>query len=96
VEREEKLIRNKIPEIIRAQGGEPIVRVADAGEYRELLREKLVEEARELATADDTHAPEELADDLEVVLALAADLLLEASTLEELRVAKAAERGSFR
>ena len=44
--RNEKLICNKIPEIIRAQGGEPVVRVADAGEYRELLRAKLVEETQ--------------------------------------------------
>jgi predicted house-cleaning noncanonical NTP pyrophosphatase (MazG superfamily) len=92
---EEKLIRDKIPQIIRAQGGEPIVRVAGVGEYRELLRAKLVEEASEAATADDTHVPEELADVLEVVLALAADLGLDAGGLEKLRAAKAAERGSF-
>jgi predicted house-cleaning noncanonical NTP pyrophosphatase (MazG superfamily) len=92
---EEKLIRDKIPQIIRAQGGEPIVRVADASEYRELLRTKLVEEADEVATADDAHAPEELADVLEVVLALAADLGLDPGGLEKLRAVKAAERGSF-
>jgi predicted house-cleaning noncanonical NTP pyrophosphatase (MazG superfamily) len=95
VAHEEKLIRNKIPEIIRANGGELIVRVADAGEYRELLRAKLVEEAAEVATADDAHAPEELADVLEAVLALAADLGLDPGGLEKLRAAKTAERGSF-
>ena len=41
----EKLIRDRVPQIIRAQGDEPIVRIADPGEYRELLRAKLVEEA---------------------------------------------------
>ena len=86
-----KLVRDKIPQIIRAQGGEPIVRIAEVGEYRELLRSKLVE----VATADDAHAPEELADVLEVVLALAADLGLDAGGLEKLRAAKAADRGSF-
>jgi predicted house-cleaning noncanonical NTP pyrophosphatase (MazG superfamily) len=90
-----KLVRDKIPEIIRAQGGEPVVRIAEAGEYRELLRAKLVEEAGEVATADDAHAPEELADVLEVVIALAADLGLDAGGLEKLRAAKAADRGSF-
>jgi predicted house-cleaning noncanonical NTP pyrophosphatase (MazG superfamily) len=59
----------------------PIVRFADPGEYRELLRAKLVEEAHEVATADDAHVPEESADVLEVVLALAADLGLDASRL---------------
>jgi predicted house-cleaning noncanonical NTP pyrophosphatase (MazG superfamily) len=90
-----KLVRDKIPQIIRAQGDEPIVRIAEAGEYRELLRAKLVEEAGEVATADDAHAPEELADVLEVVLALAADLGLDACELEKLRAGKAADRGSF-
>jgi predicted house-cleaning noncanonical NTP pyrophosphatase (MazG superfamily) len=90
-----KLVRDKIPQIIRAQGGEPVVRIAETGEYRELLRAKLVEEAGEVATADDAHAPEELADVLEVVLALAADLGLDAGGLEKLRAAKAADRGSF-
>jgi len=51
--------------------------------------------AGEVATADDAHALEELADVLEVVLALAADLGLDAGGLEKLRAAKAAERGSF-
>src|SRR5580698_7614209 len=91
----EKLIRDKVPQIIRAQGDEPIVRIADPGEYRELLRAKLVEEAHEVATADDAHVPEELADVLEVVLALAADLGVDAGGLERLRSAKAVERGSF-
>jgi predicted house-cleaning noncanonical NTP pyrophosphatase (MazG superfamily) len=48
-----------------------------------------------VATADDAHAPEELADVLEVVLALAADLGLDAGGLEKLRAAKVADRGSF-
>ena len=91
----EKLIRDRVPQIIRAQGDEPIVRIADPGEYRELLRAKLVEEAHEVATADDAHVPEELADVLEVVLALATDLGLDAGGLERLRSAKAVERGSF-
>lgn len=92
---EGKLVRDKIPQIIRVQGGEPILRIADAGEYRELLWAKLAEEVGELTAADDAHAPEELADVLEVVLALAADLGVDAGQLEHLRAAKAAERGSF-
>jgi predicted house-cleaning noncanonical NTP pyrophosphatase (MazG superfamily) len=90
-----KLIRDKVPQLIRAAGGEPIVRTADAAEYRELLRAKLTEEVREVLAADDADAPEELADVPEVVLALAANLGLDASQLERLRMAKAAERGGF-
>ena len=72
-----------------------MVRTADAAEYRELLRAKLTQEVGEVLAADDADAPEELADVLEVVLALAADLGLDASQLERLRMAKAAERGGF-
>src|ERR1035437_9178820 len=53
-----KLVRDKISQIIRAQGGEPIVRVAAAVEYRELLRAKLAEEVGEVLAADDADAPE--------------------------------------
>jgi predicted house-cleaning noncanonical NTP pyrophosphatase (MazG superfamily) len=90
-----KLVRDKVPEIIRANGDEPITRVADAAEYRELLRAKLIEEVNEVLAADDKDALEELADVLEVVLALAADLGPDAGRLEELRIAKAEERGGF-
>jgi predicted house-cleaning noncanonical NTP pyrophosphatase (MazG superfamily) len=91
----EKLVRDRVPQFIRAQGDEPIVRIADRGEYRELLCAKLVEEAHEVVMADDARLPEELADVLEVVLALAADLGFDAGGLERLRAAKATERGSF-
>jgi predicted house-cleaning noncanonical NTP pyrophosphatase (MazG superfamily) len=90
-----KLIRDKVPEIIRANGEEPITSVADAAEYRELLRAKLVEEVDEVLAADDKEAPEELADVLEVVLAFAADLGMDVGQLEEIRRAKAEERGGF-
>jgi predicted house-cleaning noncanonical NTP pyrophosphatase (MazG superfamily) len=91
----DKLVRDKVPQIIRDRGDEPIVRVAEAVEYRQLLLAKLAEETDEVLAADDPDMPEELADVLEVVLALAADLGLDAAQLEELREAKAAERGGF-
>jgi predicted house-cleaning noncanonical NTP pyrophosphatase (MazG superfamily) len=59
------------PQIIRSRGDEPMVRVADRQEYRDLLRDKLTEEVREFLTSED---PEDLADILEVVLALATEL----------------------
>jgi predicted house-cleaning noncanonical NTP pyrophosphatase (MazG superfamily) len=92
---EEKLVWDRIPQIIRAQGDGPIVRIADPVKTRELLRAKLVEEAHEFVKADDVHVPEELADVLEVVLAFGADFGLGAAGLEKLRAAKAVDRGSF-
>lgn len=87
-----KLVRDKIPQIIRDTGAEPVFRVADAEEYRGLLRAKLVEEVEEFLTSED---PTELADVLEVLLALAGDLGVDRDHLEKLRTAKAFERGGF-
>ncbi|MFF1343910.1 nucleoside triphosphate pyrophosphohydrolase [Streptomyces sp. NPDC058290] len=90
-----KLVRDRIPQIIRADGAEPEVYVADPDEYRQRLRAKLTEEVAEYMEADETHAPEELADVLEVAFALAADLGVDPDQLEKLRASKAEQRGGF-
>jgi len=88
-----KLVRDKIPQIIRDKGLEPVVYVADGDEYAARLRDKLTEEVNEfLASDSDT---EELADVLEVVYALAALTGTDPQQLEKLRAAKADERGGF-
>ncbi|MEU5991267.1 nucleoside triphosphate pyrophosphohydrolase [Spirillospora sp. NPDC047418] len=88
----EKLVRDRIPEVIRAAGGRPETRVADPAEHGARLRAKLVEEGGEYIASGD---PEELADVLEVVHALAAAHGISPAELEHLRSAKAAERGAF-
>jgi predicted house-cleaning noncanonical NTP pyrophosphatase (MazG superfamily) len=90
--RPEKLVRDRIPEIIRRSGRRPQVRVAADDEYVALLRAKLYEEAGEYVSS---HDPEELADLLEVIRALGSAHGVEPAELEELRAAKAAERGGF-
>ncbi|MFE5771380.1 nucleoside triphosphate pyrophosphohydrolase [Streptomyces sp. NPDC056485] len=90
-----KLVRDRIPQIIRADGAEPEVYVAEPAEYRERLRAKLAEEVAEYMDADETDAPEELADVLEVAFALAADLGVNADQLEKIRASKAEQRGGF-
>jgi predicted house-cleaning noncanonical NTP pyrophosphatase (MazG superfamily) len=91
-----KLVRDRIPEIIRASGTEPTTYRAGPAEFRQRLRDKLLEEVDEFLTADDGPiAVEELADILEVVYALAADLGTTKDALETTRAAKAAERGAF-
>jgi predicted house-cleaning noncanonical NTP pyrophosphatase (MazG superfamily) len=87
-----KLVRDKIPQIIRSSGLVPLVRVAEDDEYGRLLREKLREEVGEFLDSDDPH---ELADVLEVLHALAGHLGLGVDGLETIRVAKASERGGF-
>ncbi len=67
-----KLVRDKIPDLIRANGQTPIIRIADPAERVAYLRAKLfeeVEEFRDAQTEDDRI--EEIADVFEVVLALA-------------------------
>ncbi|MEU3423096.1 nucleoside triphosphate pyrophosphohydrolase [Streptomyces murinus] len=89
-----KLVRYRISQLIRDGGGEPLVHTADRDEYHDRLRDKLREEVAEFLAADDNAAPEELADVLEAVHALAADLGGR-DRLEQLRAAKAAECGGF-
>jgi predicted house-cleaning noncanonical NTP pyrophosphatase (MazG superfamily) len=89
-----KLVRDRIPEIIKEAGKRPTTRVADEAEYRALLEAKLEEELAELRQPDASR-PEELADILEVVLALAEVEGLSPGHLYALRHKKAEERGKF-
>ncbi len=62
-----KLVRDKIPQIIEANGQKPVIRILDDREYIACLERKLDEEVREF---HDDRTVEELADILEVVYAL--------------------------
>lgn len=88
-----KLVRDRIPEIIRAEGLEPVIYTADAEEYGTRLRDKLREEVAEFIASDND--PEELADILEVLYALAEQMGISRQQLEELRAVKAEKRGGF-
>lgn len=88
-----KLVRDKIPDLIRAQGERPIFRTLDEGEYRRCLEAKLDEEVKEFHR--DQNA-EELADILEVVYALAESMGYCKEELEKIRREKAEKRGAFR
>lgn len=41
----DKLVRDRVPEVIRENGEEPAVHAVEGDAYRERLREKLVEES---------------------------------------------------
>ncbi|WUI03845.1 nucleoside triphosphate pyrophosphohydrolase [Spirillospora sp. NBC_00431] len=90
--RSEKLVRDRIPEIIREGGRLPETRAASPEEHAGLLRAKLYEEAGEYVAGGD---PAELSDLLEVVHALAELHGLTRHELEEQRSAKAATHGGF-
>lgn len=91
-----KLVRDRIPEIIRSEGRRPVVEVLSADQRKGALLAKLVEEAGEAAEADGGDLPEELADVLEVVRALAAELGLSLGDVTELADRKTAARGGFK
>jgi predicted house-cleaning noncanonical NTP pyrophosphatase (MazG superfamily) len=86
-----KLVRDKIPEIIRANGEMPVTRILDDKEYLQELVRKLDEEVAEFKS---DMSLEELADIQEVVLALA-DTIANREELEKVRVEKAKARGRF-
>jgi len=88
-----KLVRDRIPEFIREDGLDPVIRAAGPAEYATRLRDKLGEEVAEFLVSESD--PAELADILEVVYALAADTGIGRAELEALRAAKAESNGAF-
>jgi len=93
--RYDKLVRDRIPEIVCKAGKTPVTRVAADDELRSLLEAKLQEETDELRKSPPARRGEELADILEVVQALACLEGLTPEALEVLRAKKAVERGGF-
>jgi len=91
-----KLVRDRIPEIIASTGDTAVARVLDEAQYRTELERKLMEECGEALQTDVTSERlEELADILEAVTALAA---LEGATFDEvaeLARQKREKRGGF-
>lgn len=88
-----KLIRDKIPEIIEATGKQCIVEVMNEAEYIDALDRKLNEE---LAEYQADKSLEELADLLEVMYAVAEARGYSIEELESVRKAKAEKRGGFK
>lgn len=91
-----KLVRDRIPEIIRAAGGTPVTETLGDSGYDGALREKIAEEAGEVRVASGRDALlGELADVIEVAYALATHHGISRDEIEEARVRKHAERGGF-
>jgi len=89
----DKLIRDRIPEIIQSRGIEPEVRIADEEEYARRLAEKLIEEAHEFSESGEIA---ELADTLEVLEAICAHRGVSLEVVQAMKTAKAKEKGRFR
>ncbi|MDD2916981.1 MAG: nucleoside triphosphate pyrophosphohydrolase [Candidatus Gracilibacteria bacterium] len=93
-----KLVRDKIPEIIRAHDGvDPVCRIiSHDAEFRQALDAKLDEEIAELRSAlDEKSRVEEIADVMEVLLAIARRDGHTPEQIEDIRIQKRDKRGGF-
>lgn len=87
-----KLVRDRIPEIMRAAGLTPRTRIAPREERLSWLLAKLREETAEVV---DSPCIEECADVLEVVLAITSELGFSEAQLRQATAEKAGQRGGF-
>jgi predicted house-cleaning noncanonical NTP pyrophosphatase (MazG superfamily) len=90
-----KLVRDNIPNIIKENNEEPIIKILSDEEYKIELEKKLIEECNEVLESKRDARIEELADLLEVMISLAE---LEKSTfddIEKARILKKDKRGGF-
>jgi len=91
-----KLVRDKIPEIIHSNGKACTTKVLNDGEYEKELKKKLKEEMTEYLSAQNkSEALEELADVLEIIHALSHIHGASIEQVEKIRVDKAQIRGGF-
>lgn len=90
-----KLVRDKVPDLIRESGRSSRVSSLSAPAYRRALIDKLREEVDELAAAQTTESLEEAADVLEVLTAIALEHGAALATIVQIARVKRDERGGF-
>lgn len=92
-----KLIRDKIPEIIEKSGSKAKVRILDDGEYKQELLKKIVEEAKEALEAEGNKKEliKEIGDILEIIEYLIKVFDLDSEEIEKIRRERKESRGGF-
>ena len=90
-----KLVRDKIPEIIKGNNQNPITRILSDEEYKYELEKKLNEEYQEVLEATGENRIEELADMLEVIIYLAKLENKDLNDIIEICDKKHSKRGGF-
>jgi len=92
----QKLIRDRIPEIIKKDNAVPKISLLDDKRYRIALKEKLMEEVKELLeTKTDEEMLNELSDVLELIGCIASQHNITMKEVEKQRKKKKKERGGF-
>lgn len=87
-----KLVRDKIPDIIKSNNGKPIMRILSDDEYLSELNKKLQEEVCEYFENNNV---EELVDIVEVIYGILSAKNIEINQFERIRKNKAQKRGAF-
>jgi len=91
-----KLVRDRIPEIIRENDDECDCQIMNDDEFRKMLKEKLVEEAVELVKANSKKKMvNELADISEIIETILDSEQITAQEVETKKKEKKEERGGF-
>lgn len=88
-----KLVRDKIPEILEKKGVRYKIHIADKKEYWQKLKEKLSEEFKEFSKSETI---EEFADILEVLDTIRNYKKFDKRKLESIKKNKAKKRGRFK
>jgi len=87
-----KLVRDKITDIIEADGRIAKYRILDENEYRQELNKKLQEEVKEYLEDNNV---EELADIVEVIYGILNSMDVSIKEFEKIRINKQEKRGAF-
>ncbi len=90
-----KLIRDKIPEIIKSNGGDYEIRTLRKKEFEKELKKKLLEESKELLEAPKKELVNELSDVLEIIKSIASHYKIDFKQVEKYQNKKSKERGGF-
>ena len=91
-----KLIRDKIPEIIKRDNAIPKISILNDEQFAMALKEKLVEEAKELLEAKTSEEIlNELSDVLELVESITTNNKLTITEVEKQKLVKKEKRGGF-
>ncbi len=97
VVRYDKLIRDRIPEIIKEAGWLPTVKILKKSEFLNAIKKKVFEEAGELIQSKDKKGiVDEIVDIQELFDVLAAEIKLTKSELKKLQADKRKKRGGFK
>lgn len=90
-----KLVRDRIPEIIATEERDYATEIMEDAEYRQALLAKLVEEAQEVVEAEPNELVKELADLYEVTEALLVAFDLDRDAIRAQQQKRRDERGGF-